>query len=108
MKKSIEEMIGGYVRVEPTEFPITMHEREVSSNSDGLRCCEGSERGALHDSSIFLKDLSVNADADAYVETLQIIVVVMPWIDSTANGGRPLYVFQQDSAPSHKALNTHD
>ncbi|KAM3179779.1 hypothetical protein ACTXT7_017620, partial [Hymenolepis weldensis] len=41
-----------------------------------------------------------HADADAYVETLQSIVVKPPWIDSAVNGGRPSYVFQQDSAPS--------
>ncbi|KAM3179359.1 hypothetical protein ACTXT7_000760 [Hymenolepis weldensis] len=49
----------------------------------------------------------VNADANAYVETIQIIVVKPFWIDSEANGGRP-YVFQQDSPPSHKALKTQD
>ncbi|KAM3188208.1 hypothetical protein ACTXT7_000706 [Hymenolepis weldensis] len=46
-------------------------------------------------------------NADAHVETLQIIVVKPPWIDSVANRGRP-YVFHQDSAPSHKALKTRD
>ncbi|KAM3179802.1 hypothetical protein ACTXT7_017565 [Hymenolepis weldensis] len=49
----------------------------------------------------FPKDLRANADVDAYVETLQIVVVKPPWIDSVANEGRP-YVFQQDSAPSIK------
>ncbi|KAM3186550.1 hypothetical protein ACTXT7_004121 [Hymenolepis weldensis] len=32
------------------------------------------------------KGLRVNANADAYVETLQTIVVKLPWIDSVANG----------------------
>ncbi|KAM3177740.1 hypothetical protein ACTXT7_003953 [Hymenolepis weldensis] len=43
--------------------------------------------------------LRVNADADAYVEILQTIVVKPPWIESVANGGRP---------PPHKAFKTHD
>ncbi|KAM3182791.1 hypothetical protein ACTXT7_011608 [Hymenolepis weldensis] len=82
MKKSIEEIIDGYVGADFTEVPAVIHEHEVSSNSDDFR---------------------VNADADAYVETLQTIVVKPPWIDSVANRGRP-YVFQQNSAPSHEAL----
>ncbi|KAM3173558.1 hypothetical protein ACTXT7_012275 [Hymenolepis weldensis] len=49
--------------------------------------------------------LRVNEDVNAYVEILQTIVVKPPWIDSVANGGRPLYVFQQDPLPSHIALN---
>ncbi|KAF2350023.1 hypothetical protein FHG87_019224 [Trinorchestia longiramus] len=43
-------------------------------------------------------------NADAYIETLQ--TSVKSWIDSVANGRA--YVFQQDSAPSHKALKTQD
>ncbi|KAM3182447.1 hypothetical protein ACTXT7_012366 [Hymenolepis weldensis] len=43
---------------------------------------------------------------NVYVETLQTIVKP-PWIDSVANGGRP-YTFQQDLAPSHKALKIQD
>ncbi|KAM3170989.1 hypothetical protein ACTXT7_017513 [Hymenolepis weldensis] len=49
----------------------------------------------------------VSADVDAYVETLQTIVVKPPWTDRVANGGRP-YVFQLHSAPSHKALKTQN
>ncbi|KAM3170963.1 hypothetical protein ACTXT7_017561 [Hymenolepis weldensis] len=55
--------------------------------------------------------LRVNAgaggDAEANVETLQTIVVKPSCIDSVASGGR-LCVFQQDSAPFHKALKTQD
>ncbi|KAM3170920.1 hypothetical protein ACTXT7_017644 [Hymenolepis weldensis] len=55
------------------------------------------------------EDLRVNANADVYVETLLTIVIKPPWIDNVANG-TPLspYIFQKDSAPSHKALKTHD
>ncbi|KAM3185676.1 hypothetical protein ACTXT7_005898 [Hymenolepis weldensis] len=48
-----------------------------------------------------------NADADAYVDTSQTIVVKLPWIDSKANG-RLLYVCQKNSAPPHKVLKTQD
>ncbi|KAM3177469.1 hypothetical protein ACTXT7_004498 [Hymenolepis weldensis] len=48
----------------------------------------------------------VSAVADAYVETLQTIAVKPSWIDSVANGRA--YVFQLDSAPSHKALKIQD
>ncbi|KAM3177819.1 hypothetical protein ACTXT7_003762 [Hymenolepis weldensis] len=51
-----------------------------------------------------VRSLKVNSDAN--VETPQAIVTP-PWIDSIANGGRA-YVFQQDSAPSHKAPKTQD
>ncbi|KAM3178891.1 hypothetical protein ACTXT7_001638 [Hymenolepis weldensis] len=56
--KSVEEMINGYVRADPTEVPTTMHAREVSR------------------------------------------------YNSVANEKNP--IFQQDSAPSHKALKTQD
>ncbi|KAM3186983.1 hypothetical protein ACTXT7_003218 [Hymenolepis weldensis] len=49
----------------------------------------------------------VNADVDAYVETLQTVVVRPPWIDSMPNRGR-LDVFQQDSVPSHEVLKIQD
>ncbi|KAM3177455.1 hypothetical protein ACTXT7_004484 [Hymenolepis weldensis] len=48
----------------------------------------------------------VSAVADAHVETLQTIAVKPSWIDSVANGRA--YVFQLDSAPSHKALKIQD
>ena len=51
----------------------------------------------------FLKD-TLWMNAAAYIEVLE--AVVKPWIDSV-RGERP-YVFQQDSAPSHKAMTTQD
>ncbi|KAM3179777.1 hypothetical protein ACTXT7_017623 [Hymenolepis weldensis] len=74
-----------------TEIPTVMHEHKVSSNSDANRV-----------------NLDADVDADVYVETVQTIVVKPPWTGSAANGGRPPYIFQQDSASSHKALNSHD
>jgi len=48
----------------------------------------------------FPQGLRVNVAA--YIEVLE--VVVKPWIDSVR--GERSYVFQQDSAPSHKAMTT--
>ncbi|KAM3187020.1 hypothetical protein ACTXT7_003108 [Hymenolepis weldensis] len=78
-------MIGGYIRVEPTEVSTVKHEHEVSSNSDGPR---------------------VNASADANMETPQTVVVTPPWIDSLGNGGRPC--LPKRFASSHKALKIQD
>ncbi|KAM3170943.1 hypothetical protein ACTXT7_017601 [Hymenolepis weldensis] len=77
MEKSMEELIGGYGWADPIEIPPQLVPPQ------GLR---------------------VNADVEAYVETLQATVVKPPWIDSVVNGGRPPCVFQPDSLPSHKAL----
>ncbi|KAM3182901.1 hypothetical protein ACTXT7_011420 [Hymenolepis weldensis] len=82
MEKSIEEMIGGYVPTDPTEvlpvmrtnFPPTVMLFGISSEGLGV---------------------NADADIDAYVETLQISVVKLPWTNSVVNGGR-LHVFQQD------------
>ncbi|KAM3183934.1 hypothetical protein ACTXT7_009364 [Hymenolepis weldensis] len=89
IKKSTKEMIGVYVRVDPTKVPTAMHAHEASDNRDGFRCCEE------------------QINVDAYVKTLQATVVKQPWMDSVANGARS-YVFQQESAVSHKALKIRD
>ncbi|KAM3174715.1 hypothetical protein ACTXT7_009973, partial [Hymenolepis weldensis] len=75
-----------------------MYVHEASSNSDSFRCCEGQD-GHITTPPLFPQGLRVNANA--YVKTLQTIVIQPPWIDSVVNG-RP-HIFQQDSAPSHKA-----
>ncbi|KAM3171974.1 hypothetical protein ACTXT7_015499 [Hymenolepis weldensis] len=42
-------------------------------------------------------------------ECICIYIIVKPsWRNTEPNGGRPLYVFQQDLAPSHKALEIQD
>ncbi|KAM3173076.1 hypothetical protein ACTXT7_013209 [Hymenolepis weldensis] len=79
-------MIWGYVWADPTELQTAM--------------CTKLPATVM----VFGVVKGINTDAGAYVETLQTIVVKPPWIDSVANGGRPPYVFQQASAPSHKAL----
>ncbi|KAM3172751.1 hypothetical protein ACTXT7_013913 [Hymenolepis weldensis] len=102
-EKSIQEMIGSYVRTDPTEvttvirtkFPETVMFFSAVSN----------ERHIMTP-PFFPLDLRVKIDANAYVRTI-LTIVKPPWIGSVANGGR-LYAFQQDKAPSHKALKIQD
>ncbi|KAM3177970.1 hypothetical protein ACTXT7_003508 [Hymenolepis weldensis] len=100
MKNSIQEMKRGYGRADPAKVP-TVALTKFAPKVVVI------ERAAHHDSPIFPQGRRVNTDADAYVEILQTIIVKL-WIDSVANGVRPPYVFQQDSAPSHKAVKTQD
>ncbi|KAM3187133.1 hypothetical protein ACTXT7_002939 [Hymenolepis weldensis] len=90
MKKPIEEMIGGYVRADPTKAPTLMSTKFPPT---------------VMTFSVISSGLRVNADA--YVVTLQAIVIKPPWIDCIVNGGRP-HVFEHDSAPSYKALKTQN
>ncbi|KAM3178143.1 hypothetical protein ACTXT7_003168 [Hymenolepis weldensis] len=73
-------MIGEYVAADSTGVPTVM---------------------------LFDVGLGVNANEDAYEETLQTIVVKPPWTDNVLRGGRP-YIFRQDSAPFHKAFKIRD
>lgn len=61
-----------------------------------------SSEGHVMPPHFFPQGLRVNSAA--YIEVLK--TVVKPWIDSVRNGR--LYVFQQDSAPSHKARLTQE
>ncbi|CAB3237907.1 unnamed protein product [Arctia plantaginis] len=74
-----------------TKFPATVMVLGVMSNE-----------GHVMPPHFFSHELRVNAAP--YTEGLK--TVVKPWIDR-ARGERP-YVFQQDSAPSHKAMTTQD
>ena len=78
-------------RVMHTKFPATVMVLGVVSNE-----------GHIMPPHFFQQGLRVNAVA--YIEVLE--TVVKPWIDSV-RGDRP-YIFQQDSAPSHKAMTTQD
>ncbi|KAM3181892.1 hypothetical protein ACTXT7_013461 [Hymenolepis weldensis] len=100
--KANREIIGDYVWADPTEVPSVTHSHEVFSNSDAFRRSEGNIITLL----FFPQDISVHADADAYLVTIQTIAVKPPWIDSVANGRAN--IFQLDSAPSHKALKIQD
>ena len=61
-----------------------------------------SNEGHVMPPRFFRQGLRVNAAI--YIAVLE--ATVKPWIDSV-RGERP-YIFQQDSAPSHKALTTQD
>ncbi|KAM3175390.1 hypothetical protein ACTXT7_008630 [Hymenolepis weldensis] len=101
-----EECVALWTKIlDPTEVPTVMHAHEVSSNSDVFGV---SSEVHIMTPQLFPQSLRVNVDADACVETLQTIVVKPPWTDSVANGRRPSYVHQRDSAPSHKALKTQN
>ncbi|KAM3180055.1 hypothetical protein ACTXT7_017051 [Hymenolepis weldensis] len=60
---------------DPIEIPTIVHAHEVSSNGDGFRCCCYGE-GHIMTPPFFPQGLGVNAAVHAYVETLQIIVVL--------------------------------
>lgn len=74
-----------------TKFPVTVMVLGVVSN-------EG------HGMPPYFFPQGLRVNAAAYIEVLE--TVVKPWIDSMRSE-RP-YVFQQDSAPSHKAMTTQD
>ena len=59
-----------------------------------------SSNGDVMPPHFFEQGLRVNADG--YIHVLE--TVVKPWMDLVANGSP--YVFQQDSAPAHKARRT--
>ncbi|KAM3175869.1 hypothetical protein ACTXT7_007657 [Hymenolepis weldensis] len=102
-KKHMNLEIARFLKV-ATSFVCEVRE-ELPSENNG----EGWPPRGREKCNVNALGLRVNADADtdadAYVETLQTIVVKLPWIDSVTNGGRP-YVFQQESAASHKAPKT--
>ncbi|KAM3185119.1 hypothetical protein ACTXT7_006994 [Hymenolepis weldensis] len=76
MKKSVEEIMGGYVRADPIEVPTVM--RTKFPPTVMIFSVVRSE-GRIMTPSSFPQGFRVNADA--YVETLQTIVF-MPCIDS--------------------------
>ena len=78
-------------RVMHTKFPATVIGLGIVSNE-----------GYVMPRHFFLQGLRGNSAA--YIDVLG--TVVKSWIDRVRNG-RP-YIFQQDSAPSHKAQTTQD
>ncbi|KAM3186045.1 hypothetical protein ACTXT7_005183 [Hymenolepis weldensis] len=73
-------MVGGYVLMDPTEVPTVMHTKFPTTVMvfGVVRIKE-----LIVTPPCFPQGFRVNADADAYVETLQTILVKPPWIDST-------------------------
>ncbi|KAM3170939.1 hypothetical protein ACTXT7_017608 [Hymenolepis weldensis] len=58
-------------------IPTVIRAHKVSTNSGGFRCCCFAE-GHIKTPPSLPQGLRVNADADAYVETLQIIPMEHP------------------------------
>ncbi len=82
---------------DPSDIPVVMHSKVPASV---MVLSVVSSEGHVMPPHIFPQGLRLNADG--YIETLRTVVV--PWMDSIS-AGRP-YVFQQDSAPAHKAKKT--
>ncbi|UYV75111.1 hypothetical protein LAZ67_12002507 [Cordylochernes scorpioides] len=79
---------------DPSEIPVVMHTKfSASVMVLGVISSEGD----VMPPHFFEKGLRMNADT--YINVLE--TVVKPWMDMVAAGRK--YVFQQDSAPAHKA-----
>ncbi|UYV64486.1 hypothetical protein LAZ67_3000928, partial [Cordylochernes scorpioides] len=82
---------------DPSEIPVVMHTKFPASV---MVLGVISSEGDLMPPHFFEKGLRMNADT--YINVLE--TVVKPWMDMVAAGRK--YVFQQDSAPAHKAKKT--
>ncbi|UYV63308.1 hypothetical protein LAZ67_2003707 [Cordylochernes scorpioides] len=82
---------------DPSEIPVVMHTKFPASV---MVLGVISSEGDVMPPHFFEKGLRVNADT--YINVLE--TVVKPWMDMVAAGRK--YVFQQDSAPAHKAKKT--
>lgn len=84
---------------DPSEVPTVMHTKFPATV---MVLGVVSNEGHVMPPHFFRQGLRVTSAA--YIEVLD--TVVKPWIDRVRNG-RP-YIFQQDSAPAHKAQNTQE
>ncbi|UYV78053.1 hypothetical protein LAZ67_15003314 [Cordylochernes scorpioides] len=82
---------------DPSEIPVVMHTKFPASV---MVLGVISSEGDVMPPHFFEKGLRMNADT--YINVLE--TVVKPWMDMVASGRK--YVFQQDSAPAHKAKKT--
>ncbi|UYV75798.1 hypothetical protein LAZ67_13001387 [Cordylochernes scorpioides] len=82
---------------DPSEIPVVMHTKFPASV---MVLGVISSEGDVMPPHFFEKGLRMNADT--YINVLE--TVVNPWMDMVAAGRK--YVFQQDSAPAHKAKKT--
>ncbi|UYV65933.1 hypothetical protein LAZ67_3005915 [Cordylochernes scorpioides] len=82
---------------DPLEIPVVMHTKFPASV---MVLGVISSEGDVMPPHFFEKGLRMNADT--YINVLE--TVVKPWMDMVAAGRK--YVFQQDSAPAHKAKKT--
>ncbi|UYV64057.1 hypothetical protein LAZ67_2006419 [Cordylochernes scorpioides] len=82
---------------DPSKIPVVMHTKFPASV---MVLGVISSEGDVMPPHFFEKGLRMNADT--YINVLE--TVVKPWMDMVAAGRK--YVFQQDSAPAHKAKKT--
>ncbi|UYV79804.1 hypothetical protein LAZ67_18000702, partial [Cordylochernes scorpioides] len=82
---------------DPSEIPVVMHTKFPASV---MVLGVISSEDDVMPPHFFEKGLRMNADT--YINVLE--TVVKPWMDMVAAGRK--YVFQQDSAPAHKAKKT--
>ncbi|UYV61469.1 hypothetical protein LAZ67_1004962, partial [Cordylochernes scorpioides] len=82
---------------DPSEIPVVMHTKFPASV---MVLGVISSEGDVMPPHFFEKGLRMNADT--YINVLE--TVVKPWMHMAAAGRK--YVFQQDSAPAHKAKKT--
>ncbi|UYV68980.1 hypothetical protein LAZ67_6001880 [Cordylochernes scorpioides] len=82
---------------DPSEIPVVIHTKFPASV---MVLGVISSEGDVMPPHFFEKGLRMNADT--YINVLE--TVVKPWMDMVAAGRK--YVFQQDSAPAHKAKKT--
>ncbi|UYV83285.1 hypothetical protein LAZ67_23000403 [Cordylochernes scorpioides] len=82
---------------DPSEIPVVMHTKFPASV---MVLGVISSEGDVMPPHFFEKGLRMNADT--YINVLE--TVVKPWMNMVAAGRK--YVFQQDSAPAHKAKKT--
>ncbi|UYV80732.1 hypothetical protein LAZ67_19001555 [Cordylochernes scorpioides] len=82
---------------DPSEIPVVMHTKFPTSV---MVLGVISSEGDVMPPRFFEKGLRMNADT--YINVLE--TVVKPWMDMVAAGRK--HVFQQDSAPAHKAKKT--
>ncbi|KAM3180169.1 hypothetical protein ACTXT7_016841 [Hymenolepis weldensis] len=90
MKKSIEETLDGYMRMDPLKFKLLCMHTKFPATVMAFGVVSSEEHTTAP--QFIPQDLKANADTYA------------PWINSAANG-RPFYVFLQDSASSPKVQN---
>ncbi|UYV84046.1 hypothetical protein LAZ67_X000971 [Cordylochernes scorpioides] len=82
---------------DPSEIPVVMHTKFPASV---MVLGVISSEGDVMPPHFFEKGLRMNADT--YINVLE--TIVKPWMDMVAAGRK--YIFQQDSAPAHKAKKT--
>ncbi|KAM3176415.1 hypothetical protein ACTXT7_006538 [Hymenolepis weldensis] len=96
-------MTGGYVRGDPTEVPTGMR-MKFPPTVMVFGVVKGSE-SHITTPQVFHRAIE---SMQMFISRLFKPFLLSHLADNAANAGRPPNVFQQDSPPSHKALNTQN